>query len=109
MNNFMLEIDYSKPIEGAMQKFIFGGQMLLIGMLTIFAVLALIWLALVIFKTLFANLGKPAKAPEAPKPVIIAEPENNDEEIIAAIAAAIALAESETDDTKFRVVSFRKR
>ena len=109
MNNFMLEIDYSKPIDGFVDKFLFGGEMLLIGMLTVFAVLGLIWFALTIFKVLFANLGKKSKAPEAPKPVVTTEPARNDEEIIAAIAAAIALAESETDNTKFRVVSFRRR
>ena len=34
--------------------------------------------------------------------------ENNDEEIIAVIAAAIAMAESESEGLKFRVVSFRR-
>lgn len=33
---------------------------------------------------------------------------NNDEEIIAVIAAAIAMAESESDGLKFKVVSFRR-
>jgi hypothetical protein len=33
----------------------------------------------------------------------------NDEEIVAAIAAAIAMAESESDGIKFRVVSFKRR
>lgn len=33
---------------------------------------------------------------------------NNDEEIIAVIAAAIAMAESESNGLKFKVVSFRR-
>ena len=33
---------------------------------------------------------------------------NNDEEFIAVIAAAIAMAESESDGLKFKVVSFRR-
>ena len=32
-----------------------------------------------------------------------------DDEIVAVIAAAIAMAESESSDTKFRVVSFRRK
>ena len=34
--------------------------------------------------------------------------DNNDEEIIAVIAAAIAMAESESNGLKFKVVSFRR-
>lgn len=34
--------------------------------------------------------------------------ESNDEEIIAVIAAAIAMAESESEGLKFRVVSFKR-
>ena len=87
--------------------------MFLIGMLTVFAVLGVIFLCLLIFKYAFANLeGKTSKvekkveAPVAPAPV----PVSNDAEIVAVIAAAIAMAEAESgDDTKFRVVSFRRK
>ena len=44
---------------------------------------------------------------DVPEPVCVAPAE--DEEIVAAIAAAIAMAESESDGVKFRVVSFKRR
>ena len=93
----------------------FGGAMLLIGMATIFSVLIIIWLSLVLFKLFFHDL--PAK--KAAKTAVVAETaapvetvqvvNNNDEEIVAVIAAAIAMAESESSDIKFKVVSFRKK
>ena len=52
-------------------------------------------------------------AAPAPKAQVVSEPvtpvASNDEEIVAAIAAAIAMAESESDGIKFRVVSFKRR
>ena len=45
MNNFFLEMDYSSPIESLTEKLSFGGQMFVLGMGTVFAVLGLIWLA----------------------------------------------------------------
>ena len=90
----------------------YGAVMVLIGMLTVFSVLCIIMLSLFAFKYFFHDLsGKKASAPiketitEAP----VAAVSNQDEEIIAAIAAAIAMAESESDGIKFRVVSFKRR
>ncbi len=93
----------------------FGGAILLIGMVTIFAVLTIIWFSLVLFKIFFHDL--PAK--KAANPTVIAESvspaenvqiaNSNDEEIVAVIAAAIAMAESESSDVKFKVVSFRRK
>ena len=91
----------------------YGGQMFLIGMATVFAVLAVIFLCLVAFKCAFSNLE--AKAAKVEKkveaPVVVAPtPVSNDAEIVAVIAAAIAMAESESgNDAKFRVVSFRRK
>ena len=92
----------------------FGGAILLIGMATIFAVLILLWLCLVIFKFFMHDL--PARRAESAKneptheeavqPV--AQTASNDE-IIAVIAAAIAMAESECSDVKFKVVSFKRK
>ena len=115
--------DYSKPIVDFGNFDIsqfgtalgFGGAMLLIGMLTVFAVLVLLWGCLTIFKMAFHDL--PAKRantaiaqPETPAPIApgvqtVAE----DGEIVAVIAAAIAMAESESSDVKFKVVSFRRK
>ena len=119
--NFLLAItenDYGT--ENLLQQFglgdvlSFGGQMLLIGMATVFAVLCIIWLCLVIFKYAFQNIGNAKKADkieaETAKTVEIAPIRMTaDEEIVAVIAAAIAMAESESSDTKFRVVSFKRK
>ena len=91
----------------------FGGSMLLIGMLTVFAVLVCLLVCLLVFKVVFHDLpakkkAKPAVtvAEEAP----IAETKSNTEdEIVAVIAAAIAMAESESSGLKFKVVSFRRK
>jgi sodium pump decarboxylase gamma subunit len=88
--------------------------MVLIGMATIFAVLCLLWGFLALFKVVFHDLPakKAAKsnetvavAPAAP----VANTSTSDDEIIAVIAAAIAMAESECSDTKFKVVSFKRK
>ncbi len=87
---------------------IFGGAILLIGMLTIFAVLIVLWLCLTIFKVCFAGRnGKESKSGESQtqsQPIV---PTPAEGEIVAVIAAAIAAAESESSGLKFRVVSFR--
>ena len=92
----------------------------LIGIFMVFAVLAILWGVLSIFKFIFAKPSKPvAKVEEAPikEPEIIEETtaaveENNDDELIAVITAAVAAyIENEEPDTAvngFRVVSFRR-
>ena len=95
----------------------FGAMMLGIGMLAVFAVLCILWFALVLFKIGFYDLPAKKKAaeeaPAAPAPVV-AEAEavpaaNDEEELIAVFAAAIAMAESECAGAKFRVVSFNRK
>ncbi|MBQ9070247.1 MAG: OadG family protein [Clostridia bacterium] len=120
--NFLLGIDKSQygdaiiETEGVGETFLFGGQIVLIGMVTIFAVLGLIWACLTVFKLVFHDI--PAKRKEnavsndnvgvtAAEPVVYTA---NDDEIVAVIAAAIAAAESESGSAaKFRVVSFRRK
>ena len=116
--NFLLEVtDYSKPVEGFMDKLLFGGQMVLIGMSVVFSVLVLLWISLLAFKLFFHDLPSKRKAKEK---VIVAtkvEPvketavkvQTSDDEIVAVIAAAIAAAESENSGLKFRVVSFKRQ
>ena len=94
------------------ETLLFGGQMLLLGMMAVFSVLCSIWLLLTVFKKVFTNINsKPASAPKSEEAVPIPAPVVNtaDGEIVAAIAAAIAMAESENNGLKFRVVSFRKK
>ena len=112
---------YSKIIiedAGPMETLGFGAMMLGIGILAVFSVLCLLWGALMLFKIAFYDLPakkKNAKKEEAEAPVEIAPAvtpvavANEDEELIAVFAAAIAMAESESYGAKFRVVSFRRK
>ena len=93
---------------------VFGASVLAIGMLTIFAVLCLLWLCLFIFKLLFHDLPKKRSKKKKNAPVIIT-PEKvvdhsatDEEELVAVITAAIAMAESDHSGMKFRVVSFKR-
>ena len=92
---------------------LFGLQMLGLGVLTVFAVLTLIWLVLAIFEKVFTRLPKEEKKEEVavfvPATEVAVYEQTNDEEIIAVIAAAIAMAESESNGLKFRVVSFNRK
>ena len=108
--------DYADKIidtKGFLETIGFGGRMFLLGMLTVFAILGIIWLCLTAMKYVFDKNGG-AKKSENSKVVIEAAPapvaENayDDAEIVAVIAAAIAMAEEENQGAKFRVVSFRK-
>jgi len=98
-----------------------AGKVTLLGLGMIFAVLALLWLVLAVFKVLFVKNGakKPAetkveKAPVAePAPTQVAAP-SDDEALIAVITAAIAAyraSEEGMDSAQaggFRVVSFKR-
>ena len=117
--NFLLSIakeDYGTAIietKGLAETLGFGGQIVLIGMATVFSVLIIIMLALYAFKVVFHDIPakKTSRKTEAPE-VLEAAPvqeATDDCEIIAVIAAAIAAAESESNGVKFRVVSFKKR
>lgn len=94
-------------------KVLGAAMVLLIGLLTVFSVLILLWIALILFKLVFHNMGYKKKAKpiseENSAPVQAPVASRYDEEVVAAIAAAIAMAESESDGIKFRVVSFRRR
>ena len=98
-----------------------AGEVILLGMGMVFAVLALLWLALTVFKWIFASdtTKKKDKAPES-APVVeaapVAEPvaETDDGELIAVITAAIAAYRAEEEGLTgesvegFRVVSFKR-
>ena len=92
-----------------------GGEVVLVGMMSVFAVLGIIWACLVIFKFVFHDMkqgtGKVAveSKKEAPAVVTYEAKSSDDAEIIAVIAAAIAAAETEYVGLKFRVVSYRRK
>lgn len=109
--NFLLEVtDYTKPVEGFLDRLSFGGFILLLGMAVVFSVLIIIWGALSIFKLYFTKSEtKPKEVIAAPLAPVVVESVSDDSEIVAVIAAAIAAAESDSNGTKFKVVSFRRK
>ena len=101
-----------------------GLQTALLGIVTVFSVLSLIWGCLEVLKYFMytvpeqkknASKAVAEKAPEvAPVPVapVSPAPVGGNDEIVAAIIAAITAARAEEGaaaGTSFRVVSFRKR
>ena len=101
------------------ERLALAGQMTLLGMGMIFAVLSILWGVLAIFKLIFVRPEKKVKPAPAPKaePVVVPEPvvapaASNDAELIAVLTAAIAAYEAsqgnEVAPGGFRVVSFRR-
>ncbi len=107
------------------ERLALAGQVTLIGMLMVFAVLAILWGVLAIFKLIFAKSTKaekaekiakpatsaPAKAPEAPL-APVAPTATDDAELVAILTAAVAAYISAEDPNAalggFRVVSYRR-
>ena len=97
------------------EKLLYGGRMVLIGMLTVFLVLAILWLALEVLHYAL-HRGDKAKAKKeadavtapAPAPIMAAAPAEDEDEIAAVIAAAIYAAEESAPQSKFRAVSFKR-
>ncbi len=113
LNPVLLTVtDYNQAIDGIGNILSFGFQMLLIGMGTVFAVLAILWGALELFRVIFEKAEQHEHKKEEPAPVVAqesAEPATeDDQEIIAVIAAAVAAANQDSG-SKFRVVSFRRK
>lgn len=115
--NFLLEFSKEQfaqkklPISDVLSS---GGMVVLTGMLTVFGVLCILWLALVGFKFFFYDLkqnrDKTKEIKDEPTSVQQTPATSGNDEIIAVIAAAIAMAESEFGGNKqFRVVSFKRK
>ncbi len=106
------DIDPSLPIKGFGEQFSYGIQMLLLGIGTVFSVLCILWACLSLFKFFFHDLPKNRNTVteiNTDTAEETAQVTSDDGEIIAAIAAAVAMAESENEHVKFRVVSFRRK
>ena len=91
---------------------LFGGAMVLIGMLTVFSVLIILWACLAVFNLVFHGAGKKNNKAEAAPVAEVVETRSKsatDSELVAVIAAAIAMAEAENSGLKFKVVSFRRK
>ena len=102
------------------ERLLEGAKVFLIGMVTVFAVLAFLWLVMALFRVLFykkstdedaANVIKVEDVP-APEDIPLAAPASagsNDTQLIAVITAAIAAYNASTGNTlPFRVVSYRR-
>ena len=112
-SQFLLEVDVNQPIAGLGEKLAYGGKMLIVGMGIVFTVIVSLFICLSIFKYVGQKVTQKVKS----SPKVEATPEvqsapaptsNNDEEIVAVIAAAIAAASAEMPNKKFRVVSFKR-
>ena len=103
------------------EAFAKAAEVVIIGMAMVFAVLALLWLALTVFKWIFASDTTKKKASSdtsAPATVVtpVAEPvaKTDEGELIAVITAAIAAYRAEEEGLTgeavdgFRVVSFKR-
>ncbi len=98
----------------------YAAEMTILGMGMIFAVLALLWLVLAIFKVIFAGKAPKkvkSKVPEAVAKAVeesvVAVEETSDDELVALITAAVAAYMAEENGGVaptggFRVVSFRR-
>ena len=109
----LTEVNVSEKLS-AVDALVYGLSMVLIGMATVFAVLITIWFALILFKYAFHDLpsktaGKPKEVTEQNIAPVYVQKASENEEIVAVIAAAIAMAENENSGMKFRVVSFKRK
>ncbi len=129
--NMMMAL--SAELGGAFspERWAYAGKMTLIGMLMIFAVLAILWLVLAIFKVIFAGKtpkeakpkkeekkSKVAHAPTGSTDDVLqaviaagleAYREDKEKELVAVLTAAVsAYREAEGESGAFRVVSFRR-
>lgn len=126
-----LTIHAETPVEEtglfSPERWIYSGEMLVLGVGMVFLVLAILWLVLIIFAKTMGGAEKPAKeknpvkdeSKPTPTPVPVAAPAPvaaaSDDAIVAAITAAIAMtidsdpALSSQFAGGFRVVSFQKK
>ena len=86
---------------------------LALGMLVVFSVMAILCIILTFTGKFFSSKDKKTEAKKVeaePAPTVEEIPANNDEEIVAAITAAVAcvLASEGTPAPAFKVVSFKK-
>ncbi len=117
MNFIMLEAASATDVMSFSDRASEALQVSLLGIGTVFAVLAILWGVLEVFRFFFYDLPNKAKKTEkkaeAPKQAPAASPapvvqlQSSDDEVVAAITAAIAVV-LDRPASSFRVVSFRK-
>ncbi len=112
----MLHEPISRGVSSFLEALKTGSSTALIGMLIVFAVLAVIFAALVLMRKLLSKKPEEAPVPAEAIGVIPAageepaaeEPASDDTAVIAAIIAAIS-AHTGKAPVEFRVVSFKRR
>ena len=103
----------------SLERWAYAGRMTLIGMVMIFAVLAILWGVLVIFEKVLSKDKPKASNVAVAAPTPVADPvpvvsTSDDEITVAVIAAAVAAYMADTGESEavydggFRVVSFRR-
>ena len=121
MTNIMLS---AAPSMDFAERMAYGLQVFVVGLGTVFAVLVILWLALVLFKVFSYDLPQKkanklaeeaaSKVEAAPiveeTPIsVIEEPVSDDTQLIAVITAAIAAYNAQSGNSlPFRVVSFKR-
>lgn len=102
------------------ERLLYGLQVLVIGMVTVFVVLALLWGAMALFKIFFYNIpnqkkntaaavNKVENVPAAADIPLAAPAASDDTQLIAVITAAIAAYNASAGNKlPFRVVSYRR-
>ena len=127
VNNALAASSGAADLGGAFspERWVYAGQMTLLGMGMVFSVLAILWIVLSLFKVFFVKREEEpqkneAAVEKAEKPVEIAPVvtqapvlAHTDEEIVIILTAAVAAyiesdGQSESYAGGFRVVSFRR-
>lgn len=105
------------------ERMAYGGQVFVVGILTVFAVLTVLWLVLMLFRVFAYDIPQKKKkaqqkkaqsaAPKEAEPAPAAESapveEKGDEELVAVITAAIEAYNSQSGSSlPFRVVSYKR-
>jgi sodium pump decarboxylase gamma subunit len=123
VNNALAVSSDAADLGGAFspERLAYAGKMTLLGMMMVFAVLAILWGILILFKVVFAAKDTAPKKSAKEKPVesvpLVEEApdvaEQTDDELVAILTAAVAAyieseGQSESYAGGFRVVSFRR-
>ena len=113
----MLNTCFTSLLAVSADNLALGGQVVLIGLGTVFSVLILLWLCLELLHFLLniraskadsANKAVTLPASAADAIPVVTESDDDEDEIAAVIAAAVYAAQAETPHSTFRAVSFKR-
>ena len=113
----MLNTCFTSLLAVSADNLALGGQVVLIGLGTVFSVLILLWLCLELLHFLLniraskadsANKAVTLPAPAADAIPVVTESDDDEDEIAAVIAAAVYAAQADAPHSTFRAVSFKR-